>query len=244
MQHVKRADRIRARVCKLAFESLYGPLAWTYDWVSRTFFMGQWRWWQRSAIPHLTGKQVLEVGMGTGNLQADLIRAGIEVWGTDASTQMMRQARAKLRRLGLSTQRTMQAQAQSLPFRSGYFDSVVSTFPSEYIADPQSLAEIKRVLRAGGRLVIVPGGWLAPKGAKARTLEGIAKAVYGYSDSPGDEDADALERKLSEGGGWYGWIGLLRERMEEAGFSVSAKVASNSKGSCLIIIGDAPTAPA
>ena len=44
---------VRARVLKLAFESLYGPFAWAYDWVSRTFFMGQWRVWQRAALPHL-----------------------------------------------------------------------------------------------------------------------------------------------------------------------------------------------
>ena len=201
--------------------------------------MGQWRSWQRSTIPHLRGPRVLEVGMGTGDLQADLLQAGFEVWGIDASSHMLRRARAKGHRLGLPTSRMVKARAQVLPFPTGYFNSVVSTFPSEYIADPQTLAELSRVLEPGGRLVIVPGGWLKPKGAKARTLEGIARAVYGYDGSPAATDAEAIQRKLVESRGWYGWISLLRQRMEEAGFQVSARVASNSKGSCLVIIAEA-----
>ncbi len=236
MEDVKRAARIRGRLCKIAFESLYGPFAWAYDWVSKTFFMGQWRVWQRATIPHLKGPKVLEVGMGTGNLQVDLVRAGFEVWGVDASAQMVKQAKRKVRGLGLSTDRMSRARAQKLPFSTGYFGSVVSTFPSEYIAEHETLGELARVLEPGGRLVIVPGGWLAPKGAKAKTLEGIARAVYGYK--AGDaSDAEAIERRLMGSEGWYGWIGLLRTRMEEAGFEVLAKVVANNKGSCLVITG-------
>jgi SAM-dependent methyltransferase len=239
MQHVKRRDHIRARLCKIAFESLYGPLAWAYDWVSRTFFLGQWRLWQRAALPHLKGPRVLEVGMGTGDLQPDLLEKGFEAWGIDSSTQMLRRARGKARRLGLPTERLLRARAQSLPFPEGYFNSVVSTFPSEYIADPQTLLELSRVLAPGGRLVIVPGGWLKPRGAKARTLEGIARVVYGYESSPDAYDAEAIQRRLVESEGWHAWIGLLRRRMEEVGFEVSARLASNSKGSCLVVIAEA-----
>jgi ubiquinone/menaquinone biosynthesis C-methylase UbiE len=239
MQYVKRKDHIRARLCKLAFESLYGPLAWAYDWVSRTFFLGQWRLWQRAALPHVKGPRVLEVGMGTGDLQPDLLEKGFEAWGIDASSPMLRRARGKVQRLGLPIERLLRARAQSLPFPEGYFNSVVSTFPSEYIADPQTLSELSRVLAPGGRLVIVPGGWLKPRGAKARTLEGIARVVYGYESSPGEYDAEAIQRRLVESEGWHTWIGLLRQRMEEAGFKVSARIASNSKGSCLVVIAEA-----
>src|SRR6476469_64982 len=132
MEDVKRIARIRGRLCRIAFESLYGPFAWAYDWVSRTFFMGQWRVWQRSAIPRMVGPRVLEVGMGTGNLQVDLVKAGFEVWGVDASAQMLKQARRKVSRFGLRTDRLSRARAQKLAYASGYFGSVVSTFPSEY----------------------------------------------------------------------------------------------------------------
>jgi len=237
MKHVKGANGVRARLLKLAFESLYGPFAWAYDWVSRTFFLGQWGAWQRSAIPHLTGKRVLEVGMGTGNMQIALTQAGYEAWGIDLSAQMLRQAMAKARRHGLPPTRMLRAAANSLPFASGYFDSVVSTFPSEYISDPHTLGELRRVLKPGGRLVVVPGGWLNPKGAHARALDGVARIVYGSDSSQGSYSAEAIQRQLERNGRWYGWVGVLKRRLEEAGFRVSARVASNAKGSCLIVIG-------
>lgn len=238
MKHVKGANSARARVLKLAFESLYGPFAWAYDWVSKTFFMGQWGMWQRSAIPHLTGKRVLELGMGTGNMQIALTQAGYEVWGIDLSAQMLRQATAKVRKRGLPVTRMLRAAANALPFASDYFDSAVSTFPSEYISDPGTLGELKRVLKPGGRLVVVPGGWLKPKGARARALDGIARIVYGPDSSPGNYGAEEIQHQLEQNGRWYGWVGELKRGMEEAGFSVSARVASNAKGSCLIVIGD------
>jgi ubiquinone/menaquinone biosynthesis C-methylase UbiE len=236
-------ERVRARLRKVAFESLYGPFAWAYDWVSRTFFLGQWRLWQRASIPHLRGKRVLEIGMGTGNLQIDLARAGFEAWGIDLSHQMLRQAGLKARRLSLPPFRACRARAQSLPFPGASFDSLVSTFPSEYIAEDEALVELARVLKPGGRLVIVPGGWLQSKGTKGKAMEGVARAVYGYRSSaeehaPDDGDKAFEQIAALRKSGWYHWITALGEHMAKAGFSPSARVASNDKGACLIIVAD------
>jgi ubiquinone/menaquinone biosynthesis C-methylase UbiE len=46
--------------------------------------------------------------------------------------------------------------AQHLPFAGESFDTIVSTFPTEYIFDPRTLAEAKRCLSDGGRLVVLP----------------------------------------------------------------------------------------
>jgi SAM-dependent methyltransferase len=230
---------VRARLLKLAFESLYGPFAWAYDWVSRTFFMGQWRVWQRAALPHLRGPRVLELGMGTGNLQVDMARAGLQSVGIDLSPQMLRQARRKWRRLGIAPFRMCRARATALPFPDASFDSVVSTFPSEYIADERTLAEVSRVLKPGGRLVIVPGGWLKPKDARGKTLEGVARAVYGYRTAPGDVmDPAELERRIAQGEGWYTWLSALREKLSAAGYETTARVAGNDRGNCLVIVAD------
>jgi len=63
-------------------------------------------------------------------------------------------------RSGKHAGRLNRARAQKLPFPSNYFDNVVATFPSDYMLQDQTLAEIYRVLRSGGRLVIVAEGEL------------------------------------------------------------------------------------
>jgi SAM-dependent methyltransferase len=186
----------------------------------------------------LTGHRVLEVGTGTGNLQLDLIRAGYHTWGIDLSPQMLRRASVKARRQGIPP-KLCRARAQALPFPTSCFDSVLSTFPSDYIAAPETLVEISRVLRPEGRLVIVPGGWLKPRDAKGKLLEGVAGIVYGGMSAP---DLQTLRRQVREGSGRARWIAVLSKRMAQAGFNSSMHIVSNDKGSCLIIVADKTTA--
>src|SRR5687768_8770351 len=196
------SDHLRARLLTFAFQQLYGPFAWAYDWVSRTFFLGQWRAWQRATIPHLLRPDVLEIGMGTGDLQFDLLRAGFIARGIDLSPQMLREARSKAHRLGVPLS-ISRARAQALPFASSSFNSVVSTFPSDYIVDPRTLSEIARVLRPGGRLVIIPGGWLQRRDAKGKAMEGVARIVYGHRGDPPPAD---LAKQIESRPGWFEWV--------------------------------------
>jgi len=229
-----KADRVRGRLCKIAFESLYGPFAWAYDWVSRTFFLRQWRLWQRASIRFIGGPRVLEVGMGTGNLQIDLLKHGYDAYGIDLSPQMLREASRKAHRFGIKPFKVCRGTASSLPFPSECFDTVVSTFPSEYISQADTLGEIARVLKPGGRLVIVPGGWLKSRDAKSKAFEGVARVVYGYK---GSKETSKIAEQAREGKDWFVWIAALRERMGEAGFEMKAHVASNERGACLIVVG-------
>jgi SAM-dependent methyltransferase len=240
MESVKeggRVQRMRAAMLKLAFEELYSHFAWAYDWVSRTFFRGQWRVWQRATLRFIRGSRVLEIGMGTGNLQLDLLRAGYEAYGIDLSPQMVREAARKARRVSGVPFRACRARAEALPFPDCSFDSVVSTFPSEYITGVETLKELSRVLRPGGRLVVVPAGWLKPKDARGRALEGFARLVYGYKGSS-NPDLEELERRAREGSGWHKWLVSLREGMAGSGFEVSAHIASNEIGAALIVVAD------
>jgi ubiquinone/menaquinone biosynthesis C-methylase UbiE len=150
---------ILRRFIRWAFGLLYNPLAWTYDLVSWTVSVGQWRSWQRAALPYLRGRQVLEVAHGTGNLLLDLVSLGFTPVGLDASPAMGRLAGRKLRRAlggpGLPVP-LARAVVQALPFGTGSFQSLVSTFPTEFLGDPAAVAEFYRVLTPGGVLVCVP----------------------------------------------------------------------------------------
>jgi ubiquinone/menaquinone biosynthesis C-methylase UbiE len=152
------------------FHHFYHSLSWTYDLVAAVVSIGRWRDWGRATLPHLTGTHVLELGFGPGHLQIALTEAGFQAIGLDESRQMCRRAAANLRAKGFSARLT-RGYAQKLPFASDSFDSLVATFPSEYIIDPETLSEAWRVLREGGRLVValsaLPGGANLPDRAAA-----------------------------------------------------------------------------
>jgi len=174
---------------RLFFRLLYNELAWTYDLVAWIVSFGQWKAWGRAAIPRLRGPRVLELAHGPGHLLVAMGKAGFAPAGLDLSPQMGRLARRRWldgmarsvpslpnhnRSGGIPMPPSMpplvRARAQAMPFQSGAFDSVVSTFPAEFIIDPATLAEITRVMNQAGRAVVVPGVAFK-QGLPARFLE-------------------------------------------------------------------------
>lgn len=151
-------------------------------WLASTIpFAGQWHVWQRLALPRLIGRDVLEVGCGPGKLLADLVAAGYRCAAVDRSPQMVVAARGELRRRGFSLSQTpvVDATVQQLPFPDHTFDDVVSTFPTDYILDPDALREVARVLRPGGRLVVVLGAELLPTSPLLWPFVAVQRLVYG-----------------------------------------------------------------
>ena len=164
---------------KWLFETLYKN-RYLYRFASTVPFAGQWRIWQRLVIPRIYGKDVLELGCGLGDLQADMQEAGYTCHAIEHSPEMVSSARATLkkRKVGTETQ-IIQGSAQHLPFAAETFDTIVSTFPSEYIYDPPTISEVKRVLRPGGRIIVIEGANLLPVGFVQPFLVGIQAVVYG-----------------------------------------------------------------
>ena len=159
------------RFVRWAFHRFYHEFAWTYDAVAALVSGGNWVAWVRAALPFLSG-QVLELGCGTGTLQHALAPRASAV-GMDASAQMLSLTRARLAHDELPA-RLVRAFAQALPFQPASFDSLVATFPSEYIADLATLAEVRRVLRPGGRFVVV----MAAAFAHNRLYERLVDLAY------------------------------------------------------------------
>jgi ubiquinone/menaquinone biosynthesis C-methylase UbiE len=141
---------------RLFFRLLYNEFAWSYDLVAWAVSLGQWKAWGRTALPHLRGERVLELGHGPGHLLETLANQQLAPMGLDLSPQMTRQAKRRLRQTGLQVP-LVRARAQALPFRSGSFDSVVATFPTEYITHLHTLHEVSRVLTSKGRLAVALG---------------------------------------------------------------------------------------
>jgi ubiquinone/menaquinone biosynthesis C-methylase UbiE len=166
---------------KILFETLYKN-PYLYRFASAVPFAGQWRVWQRLVLPRLQGHDVLELGCGLGDLLADILAAGYNCHAVECSPAMVAAARKTLqkRKVGKSTDIT-QGSTQYLPFSNEMFDTVVSTFPSEYIYDRNTIAEIKRVLRPGGRVIILEAANLLPTGYVQPVLLLIHAIVYGPS---------------------------------------------------------------
>ena len=159
----KKPDTLLSKIgtgfMRLFFRLLYHSMSWSYDLVATLVSLGRWKSWVQTALPLLEGPRVLELGFGPGHMQGYLKAAGLAPYGLDESRQMARQARVRLLRQG-QTPRVARGLAQRLPFASGTFNSVVATFPTLYIVNPQTLAEIQRALLPGGRLVVLSTAWI------------------------------------------------------------------------------------
>ena len=168
---------------RFVFYLLYHPFAFAYDLVAATVSLGRWKKWVLSVIPFLEGNRILEIGHGPGHLQHVLLSRNLIAVGIDESAPMGRLAKRNLER-GLNSQAPSSATsqnayaqinltrgvAQHLPFPRESFDTIVATFPSEYIFASETLTEANRVLAPNGRLVILPSATIMGRGLFDRLM--------------------------------------------------------------------------
>jgi ubiquinone/menaquinone biosynthesis C-methylase UbiE len=121
---------------------------------------------RRRAIAAAEGR-VVEIGVGSG-LNLPLYGAAVEqVWAIDPSRELLRLA-ARRRGAARVPVALVEAAAERLPLAAASCDTVVMTWTLCSVADPAAaLAEMRRVLKPGGRLVFVEHG-LAPEAGIAR----------------------------------------------------------------------------
>jgi ubiquinone/menaquinone biosynthesis C-methylase UbiE len=140
------------------YSLLYHQLAWAYNDIAAVVSLGKWNPWVQTILPFSKGR-VLELGFGTGRLQRLFVENRVFACGVDESRQMINQSRRFLRKNSVLL-RIIRGYAQHLPFISEYFDTVVSTFPADYIFDPRTILEIKRVLVPTGKFILLPSAWI------------------------------------------------------------------------------------
>jgi demethylmenaquinone methyltransferase/2-methoxy-6-polyprenyl-1,4-benzoquinol methylase len=154
---------------RAAVRSMFDRIAPRYDLLNRVLSAGTDVRWRRAAVDFLDlpgGARVLDLCTGTADLlleavRRDPARRGL---GIDLSREMLVRGARKLERRGAAGRATLaQADAERLPLRPACFDGALIAFGIRNVADPQrALGELARVLRPGGRLVVLefsmPGG--------------------------------------------------------------------------------------
>jgi demethylmenaquinone methyltransferase/2-methoxy-6-polyprenyl-1,4-benzoquinol methylase len=138
---------------------VFAAIARVYDPMNRVLTFGLWGSWQSRLIRLVAprpGERWLDVASGTADLAiriGRLVGPGGEVVGVDISREMLAVGREKVARAGLQDRVVLQeANALALPFADGSFDGAVVGFGLRNMSDvAAALAEVRRVLRPGGR---------------------------------------------------------------------------------------------
>ncbi|MEW6440991.1 MAG: class I SAM-dependent methyltransferase [bacterium] len=139
-----------------------GP--WFYEFFFTLLgYRASLRHFSRLNYPHLgldRGARVLDAGIGSGFLTANLLRetpVRFTVTGLDFSLGMWIALKRWLRRLNLENQvKFYLGDMRAMPFRNASFDLVVSSAAMEYLPEvDKGIAECCRVLRPGGRLLVI-----------------------------------------------------------------------------------------
>lgn len=134
----------------------------------------------------LEGQKALDIACGTGEISRVLTSLHAEVTAVDFSETMLEIARAKLD--GQAWQGVL-ADAEALhPLADDSFDVVVTRHLAWTLTDPAAAyAEWRRVLKPGGRLLIVDGNWAAQKGHWTRLRRWLADRIEPAVDKSGDD---------------------------------------------------------
>ena len=139
------ADSVRA---------MFDRIAGVYDLMNTVMTAGLHHRWRSRAVDLARvgpGTRALDVATGTGDLAIELAARGGDVVGSDFSTGMLERARSKAP--GLTWE---QADALALPYPDAAFDAATVGFGARNFSDlPRGLAEMVRVVKPGGRVVIL-----------------------------------------------------------------------------------------
>lgn len=209
-----------------AVRAMFGRIAGRYDVANRVLSLGIDLSWRRHLVRGVARDQpsrVLDLATGSGDVAFALARVlpeGGHITAGDFCAPMLDVARDRLSRLRTRKHTPplidfVDADALALPFADGSFDAATIAFGVRNFADrARGLSELRRVLRAGGRLHVLefshPSRWLRPlyRLHLHAVCPWVAAALTGDRDAyrylgasiEGFPDRDAFARELSAAG--------------------------------------------
>jgi demethylmenaquinone methyltransferase/2-methoxy-6-polyprenyl-1,4-benzoquinol methylase len=145
-------------------QKMFSDIAPRYDLLNRLLSCGQDQYWRKRAVARLSpqaGERFLDIATGTADVALEIIRNApndaVQVVGMDFSEKMLELAQRKI----VSEDRINSIQlesgsAENLPFEDNSFDGTTTAFGVRNFSDvDRSLREMHRVLKPGGRCVIL-----------------------------------------------------------------------------------------
>jgi demethylmenaquinone methyltransferase/2-methoxy-6-polyprenyl-1,4-benzoquinol methylase len=182
---------------------MFNKIAFRYDLVNSTLSGGIDRYWRKRAIRQLAPanpQNILDVATGTAEMAILMVKCLsdrlIRITGIDISEGMLEIGRQKIARLHLDNQISLlMGDSEALPFPDNHFDAITVAFGVRNFGNlEKGLAEMLRVLRPGGRLVVLE--FSRPRMAVFRLLyEGYMRLI-----------ASPLGRMLSRNGRAYQYL--------------------------------------
>jgi demethylmenaquinone methyltransferase / 2-methoxy-6-polyprenyl-1,4-benzoquinol methylase len=218
---------------------VFSSVAGKYDLMNDLMSGGLHRVWKAFAVALAgvrEGERVLDIAAGSGDLALEFAkRAGTtgEVWLTDVNRAMLERGRDRLIDRGRPLP-AVQCDAEALPFPSNYFDCVSVAFGLRNMTDKEAaLAEMRRVLRPAGRLVVLEFSRVWPPLAKIYDWYSFTVLPWLGRTVAGDE---AAYRYLAESIRTHPDQESLKAALERAGlenvefFNLSAGVVAVHRG--------------
>lgn len=172
-------------------EAMFDQIAPRYDLANRVLSLGLDQIWRKKAIAQLGELgEVLDLCAGTLDLTRMLVDAGADhVTAIDFSAQMLAFGQEKLQ--ASDPVQTLRADARELPLEDASVDGIICGFGLRNVPElPRAIAECARILRPGGRLVVLD--FFQPDTTVSRLLQGtynkgvvplVGGAITGFGDA-------------------------------------------------------------
>ena len=147
-------------------DPIFARIAARYDLINKILSLGQEQNWRRRGVAFLPDGRILDLGSGTG--AADPVLEPFDVVALDPVVEM----------LALSPiDQRVAAVGEHMPFADASFDGVFSAYVFRNLTSiPDTLEEIKRILRPGGVAVIIDLS--RPRNRTLATLHRVASAIF------------------------------------------------------------------